>query len=74
MKATLKKTFRFEAAHYLPKVPDGHQCRRMHGHSFEIEVAVRGEVDPETGWVLDYGDITQAVKPVIGSLDRGIAG
>jgi 6-pyruvoyltetrahydropterin/6-carboxytetrahydropterin synthase len=28
--------FRFEAAHRLPKVPEGHQCGRMHGHGFEV--------------------------------------
>jgi 6-pyruvoyltetrahydropterin/6-carboxytetrahydropterin synthase len=28
--------FRFEAAHQLPRVPDGHQCGRMHGHGFEV--------------------------------------
>jgi 6-pyruvoyltetrahydropterin/6-carboxytetrahydropterin synthase len=28
--------FRFEAAHRLPNVPEGHQCGRMHGHGFEV--------------------------------------
>ncbi|HEV7426648.1 MAG TPA: 6-carboxytetrahydropterin synthase, partial [Thermoanaerobaculia bacterium] len=27
----LVKDFRFEAAHFLPHVPEGHKCRRMHG-------------------------------------------
>lgn len=31
--------FGFEAAHGLPKVPEAHKCRRMHGHSFVVEVA-----------------------------------
>ena len=35
----LVKDFRFEAAHFLPHVPQGHKCRRMHGHSFRGEVA-----------------------------------
>ncbi len=30
------RRFRFEAAHRLPKVPQGHPCGRMHGHGFEI--------------------------------------
>jgi 6-pyruvoyltetrahydropterin/6-carboxytetrahydropterin synthase len=30
------RRFRFEAAHRLPKVPEGHQCGRMHGHGFEV--------------------------------------
>ena len=31
-----------------------------------------GEIDPETGWVLDYGDITGAVKPVLAPLDHQV--
>ena len=27
---------RFEAAHYLPNVPEGHKCGRMHGHGFQV--------------------------------------
>lgn len=30
------RRFRFEAAHRLPKVPEGHKCGRMHGHGFEV--------------------------------------
>ncbi|MBK1694390.1 6-pyruvoyl tetrahydropterin synthase [Chromatium weissei] len=32
------RRWRFEAAHRLPNVPAGHQCGRMHGHSFEVIV------------------------------------
>jgi len=31
--------FTFEAAHYLPAVPVTHKCRRLHGHSFRVDVA-----------------------------------
>jgi len=66
----LVKDFRFEAAHYLPNVPDGHKCRRMHGHSFRGEVAVRGEVDPKTGWLIDFADLKRAIDPLIARLDH----
>ncbi|MCH7958780.1 MAG: 6-carboxytetrahydropterin synthase [Candidatus Hydrogenedentes bacterium] len=35
--------FGFEAAHALPRVPEAHKCRRMHGHSFAVEVGTNGE-------------------------------
>jgi len=66
----LVKDFRFEAAHWLPNVPEGHKCRRMHGHSFRGEVAVRGEVDPATGWLIDFADLKKAVDPIIHELDH----
>ncbi len=66
----LVKDFRFEAAHYLPNVPEGHKCRRMHGHSFRGEVAIRGDVDPHTGWVLDFADLKRVIDPVVARLDH----
>ncbi len=59
MRVRLEKEFRFEAAHWLPRVPEGHKCRRLHGHSFKIVLAVEGEVDPESGWLIDYGEIAR---------------
>ena len=66
----LVKDFHFEAAHWLPNVPEGHKCRRMHGHSFRGEVAVRGEVDPATGWLIDFADLKRAVDPLVSQLDH----
>lgn len=64
------KSFRFEAAHYLPKLPETHKCRRMHGHSFKFDVHLEGPLDPELGWVMDFGDISRLVKPLVEELDH----
>ncbi|MGM0564639.1 MAG: 6-pyruvoyl trahydropterin synthase family protein [Pseudomonadota bacterium] len=32
------RRYRFEAAHYLPNVPEGHKCGRLHGHGFEVSL------------------------------------
>ena len=66
----LRKTFQFEAAHYLPHLPEDHKCRRLHGHSFKVDVVVEGECDPTLGWVMDYADIRHAIKPVRAQLDH----
>lgn len=70
MKVELVKEYRFEAAHRLPKVPPGHKCQRLHGHSFKIEVTVAGEVDPKTGWFIDYGDLDAVWEPLYLQLDH----
>ncbi len=66
----LSKTFRFESAHRLPRVPEGHKCARLHGHSFRCEIIVAGAMDPQTGWVVDYADIKAAANPIFGALDH----
>ena len=70
MVVDLVKEFGFESAHRLPQAPQGHKCARLHGHSFRCEVAVRGEVNPETGWFIDYADITEAFEPLRKKLDH----
>ena len=64
------KEFTFEAAHRLPNAPAGHKCARLHGHSFRVALHVRGPVDARAGWVMDFGDIKSAVKPLIDRLDH----
>lgn len=64
------KEFTFEAAHRLPNVPVGHKCARVHGHSFRLEVHVRGEVGVDSGWVIDFADIKTAFAPTLEQLDH----
>ena len=70
MKMELRKTFQFEAAHLLPHLPKSHKCRRLHGHSFKVEVSVEGEVDRASGWVYDHAEIGAAMRPLIAQLDH----
>ena len=64
------KEFTFEAAHQLPHVAPGHQCGRLHGHSYRIEVHVKGQVAEPSGWILDFSDLKTAFKPVHDQLDH----
>lgn len=69
MIATVSKEFRFEAAHSLPHLPEGHKCRNVHGHSYRFAVEIEGRVD-DRGFVIDYADISAAVKPLVEKLDH----
>ena len=64
------KQFSIEAAHWLPNVPAGHKCGRLHGHSFHIELHVSGPIDPKLGWVLDFADIKKAFKGIEDQIDH----
>lgn len=66
------KTFTFDAAHRLTGVPPGHKCSAMHGHGFEIEVHLKGEMDPQTGFVMDFNDLSRVCEPILKQLDHAI--
>lgn len=70
MRVYLTKRFRFEAAHALPTFPEGHKCRRLHGHSFKVDIVVAGEVDERRGYLVDYGEIKEACRPLERQLDH----
>jgi len=70
MQYELIKTFRFEAAHSLPNVPEGHKCRRLHGHGYRIDVHIAGQPDETTGWIIDFGEIKRVVSAVLDELDH----
>ena len=70
MRVELRKTFQFEAAHRLPRLREDHKCRRLHGHSFKVELAIAGECDSKLGWLMDYADIAEAFKPLWEQLDH----
>lgn len=66
---TISKEFRFEASHVLPKHPG--KCARLHGHSWRLVVAVRGPVNAETGFVVDYMELKSLVnKHIVDVLDH----
>jgi 6-pyruvoyltetrahydropterin/6-carboxytetrahydropterin synthase len=72
MRTRLERSYRFEAAHFLPKVPAGHKCARMHGHSYAIDITIEGEIDPERGWVMDFSEIDEHVTPLVKQCDHQV--
>ena len=64
MRYQLKKSFKMEAAHFLPLVDDEHKCKRLHGHSYTLTFCISSEklID---GMVCDFKDISFVVKTVI---------
>ena len=70
MNVAITKKFLFDAAQTLPSAPKGHKCRQMHGHSFRVEITVKGEVDRQTGWLYDHAVIGKAMKPILAQLDH----
>jgi 6-pyruvoyltetrahydropterin/6-carboxytetrahydropterin synthase len=72
MHVELRKEYRFEAAHFLPNVPPGHKCARMHGHSYKVELSLEGPVNPATGWLIDFSDIDLVWDPLFKQFDHHV--
>ena len=62
--------FGFDAAHRFEHYPAGHPHGALHGHSFEVEVALRGEPDPATGFVADFAELERACAELHAALDH----
>jgi 6-pyruvoyltetrahydropterin/6-carboxytetrahydropterin synthase len=72
MKTTITKRWTFEAAHFLPYVADGHKCKRMHGHNYEIEVTVTNEMGLTHGFILDFLELNKMIQPLIEEVDHRV--
>jgi 6-pyruvoyltetrahydropterin/6-carboxytetrahydropterin synthase len=70
VRTEISRSYHIEAAHRLPNVAPGHKCARLHGHSFEITLHVRGELVPKLGWILDFAEIDRAFEPLFAQLDH----
>ena len=64
----ISQEFGFDAAHYLGN--GAAENRRLHGHSFYAEVTLRGEADPATGFLRDFGEVNRALQAIREDLDH----
>ncbi len=70
MPTRIAKSFSFDAAHRLTRVPPGHPCGRMHGHTYTVTLALEGEPGVESGWLVDFGEIRARFEPLRQQLDH----
>ncbi|MEZ6195508.1 MAG: 6-carboxytetrahydropterin synthase [Planctomycetota bacterium] len=68
MPFVLTRRYGFTARHFLPTAPAEHPSSRMHPHDFRVELVVSGDVDPNTGWVIDYGEIDRRFEPLLSQM------
>lgn len=64
------KSVQFDAAHFLDHDPNARPYARLHGHSFTMEVEIEGAPGEETGWVVDFGDVAEALDEIHEALDH----
>ena len=62
-KITIVREFTFEAAHWLPYYEG--MAGDLHGHTYKLEIGLRGDVDLETGMVADFSAIDEHIRESI---------
>jgi 6-pyruvoyltetrahydropterin/6-carboxytetrahydropterin synthase len=65
----ISKEYTFDSAHYLTKVPKGHPCSSLHGHTYTVIITIKGTIN-EVGFIMDYHAIDKIVKPLVAKLDH----
>lgn len=70
MSFELSQTFYFDAAHTLEREFDTAGSRRIHGHTYHAEVALRGMPDPASGMVRDLALVRAEIARVREQLDH----
>lgn len=66
------RSFKFDAAHFLPHVPERHECGKMHGHVYTLKVFISGEIDPETFLLRDFDELRTVVSSATNILDHQV--
>lgn len=66
----LSRKFYFDAAHSLECEVDAEANRRMHGHSYRVDVAVRGTPDKKSGMLIDLGTLDKVLEETRQALDH----
>ena len=59
----------FEAAHHLPMMPEGHKCRTVHGHSYELTLSVEG-IAGDDGIIIDTSVLDECFAGIYELLDH----
>jgi 6-pyruvoyltetrahydropterin/6-carboxytetrahydropterin synthase len=66
MRTTVTKILTFDAAHCLPDHEGA--CRRLHGHTYTVEVTVQGSPQyggPADGMVMDFAELGETVNRLV---------
>ena len=58
----------FSSAHFITFA--GHRCEGLHGHNYRARVTIEGELDEETGWVIDFVEVKRIMRGLCGAIDH----
>jgi len=66
----IRKSFQFSASHQLFGLPKNHPCTRLHGHNYEVMIELASATLNETGFVIDYRELSEFKDYIDNNLDH----
>lgn len=60
----------FDAAHFLKNYQG--KCAHIHGHTWQVEVKIRGNNLDETGMLVDFFLVKKNLRAIAGQLDHSL--
>ena len=66
----ISKQFHFSASHIIEGVPDTHQCSRLHGHNYAVELVLESSALDEVGFIVDYHELKPFKRIIDEELDH----
>ncbi|MEH1016862.1 6-carboxytetrahydropterin synthase [Micromonospora sp. CPCC 206060] len=64
------KMFKFDGAHHLGGLPEGHKCGRLHGHGYTVEVTLASTRLAGPGFVVDFAKLDPLKRHLDGEFDH----
>lgn len=58
----------FASAHFITLA--GHRCEGLHGHNYRVRVTIEGELDRDTGWVIDFVEVKRIMRRLCVAIDH----
>ncbi len=72
MTTEIFREFTLEIARCLPTLKASHPCARMHGHTLHVQVHIAGEIQAESGWVMDFNELNRSIADIKSVLDHRV--
>ena len=68
----ISRKFKFECAHKLNNLVDGHPCSCIHGHSYKIEMVLFAKDLNSQGFIIDFGELKPFQKWLDDNFDHAL--
>ena len=56
----------------MPNFPKNHKYGKIHGHSYELIIYLKGKIEKKNEWIMDFEEIDKYVLPLLNLVDHNL--